>query len=122
MKKTKFTVTSMICGALSLVTALLYAFSVSRDHSPIIIVCMILAGACSLALCWKKVPVCEYVPFVLVLVSIAVFTRLGFDEVGDILSKINLDGLSWSWIGSAILLIASGAANGICTVLAAEKE
>ncbi len=122
MKKTRFSAASLVCGVLSLATALLYALSVSRDHSPVVIACMILAGLCSLALCRKKVPFAEYLPFALVLVSIGVFTRLGFDEIGDILSKNNMNGLSWSWICSAFLLIASGVANGICTVFAAEKE
>lgn len=56
MKKKRFSVTSLVCGVLSLATALLYVLSVSRDHSPIVIVCMVLAGLCSLALCWKKFP------------------------------------------------------------------
>lgn len=122
MKKTKFSVTSLACGVLSLATALLYALSVSRDHSPVIIVCMILAGLCSLALCWKKVSLGEYLPFALVLVSIGVFTRLGFDEIGDILSKNNVNGLNWSWIASAVMLLVTGIGNGICTVFAADKK
>ena len=122
MRKTRFSVASLVCGVLSLVTALLYALSVSRDHSPIVIVCMTLAGLCSLALCWKKVPFGEYLPFALVLVSIGVFTRLGFDEIGDILSKNNMNGLSWSWIASAVMLLVTGVGNGMCTVFAAEKK
>ena len=117
MRKTRFSVASLVCGVLSLVTALLYALSVSRDHSPIV-----MAGLCSLALCWKKVPFGEYLPFALVLVSIGVFTRLGFDEIGDILSKNNMNGLSWSWIASAVMLLVTGVGNGMCTVFAAEKK
>lgn len=122
MKKTKFAVSSLICAILSFASALVYALSVSRDHSPVIIAAMVVAGVCSLLLYWKKIPVAEYVPFVLVLVSVAVFTRLGFDEIGDILSKNNMNGLSVSWIASAVLLVLSAIANGVCTVFAADKQ
>ena len=40
------------------------------------------------------------------------FINLAFDEIGDILSKINMDGLSTSWIASAVLLV-------ICMICAA---
>ena len=54
----------------------------------------------------------EYPPFAAALVSVAMFINLAFDEIGDILSKINMDGLSTSWIASAVLLV-------ICMICAA---
>ena len=120
MKNAKFSVLSVICGLLAIAAALVYAFSVSRDHSPIIIAAMALAGVCSLILSRKKLPFTEYIPFVLTLVSLSIFIRLAFDEISDILSKNNMNGLSITWIASAVLILLAGIVSGICTVAADE--
>ena len=44
------------------------------------------------------------------------FIDLAFDEIGDILSKINMDGLSASWIASAVLLVVTVIAAALATV------
>ena len=120
MKNTKYSALSVICGLLGIAGALVYAFSVSKDHSPVIIAAMALSGVCCLILSRKRIPFAEYLPFLLSLVSLAVFIRLGFDEIGDILSKNNMNGLSVTGILSAVLILLSGIVNGICTVAASE--
>ncbi|MBQ8160275.1 MAG: hypothetical protein IJ083_05935 [Clostridia bacterium] len=122
MKKSKFAVMSLVCAVLTCVCALIYAFSVSRDHSAVIIASMAVAAVCCVVLSLRKIPVAEYVPFVLTLISLAIFIRLGFDEIGDILSKNNMNGLSASWIASAVLLVLSSVCTGVNTVLAADVK
>ena len=46
MKKSKFAVMSLVCAVLTCVCALIYAFSVSRDHCSVIIAAMDVAAVC----------------------------------------------------------------------------
>ena len=68
----------------------------------------------------KHFPYGEYIPFVLSLISVVVFIPLAFDEIGDVLSKINMNGLSASWIASAVLIVLSMVCTGISTTVAAK--
>ncbi|NEG90409.1 hypothetical protein [Bifidobacterium aerophilum] len=65
----------------------------------------------------RKIPFIEYLPFVAVLASLAVFVDLAFDEASDILSKANVDGLSDSYIASAVLLVVTVIAVAAVTVM-----
>ena len=122
MKKGKFFVTDLIAVVLSVVTAIVYATAVARENSPIIIGALAAAAIVGAVLLVKKVPYVEYVPFVLDLVGVGIFTKLAFDEVGDVLSNINMNGLSASWIASAVLLVLTAVCAGIATVFAGSKR
>ena len=87
-------------------TAIVYALAKAKENSPIIIALLVIGALLELFVA------SEYLPFAAALVSVAMFINLAFDEIGDILSKINMDGLSTSWIASAVLLV-------ICMICAA---
>lgn len=119
MKKqiTKGTVLTIVTALLMVVTALVYAMSKSKEHSPLIIGLLLAAAVLALlSIKLKGLPLIEYAPFVCVLASMSVFIRLAFDEIGDILSKINMDGLSSSWIASAVLLGLSVLSCALCSI------
>lgn len=109
----KFSVVYFVTAVAMAVTAIVYAFAKARENSPIIIALLVIGALLELFIASGKAPrFFEYIPFAAVLASVAVFINLAFDEVGDILSKINLDGLSTSWISSAVLMV-------LCMILAA---
>lgn len=122
MKKGSFFVSDLIAVVLSIVTAIVYATAVARENSPLIIGALIAAAIVGVVLLVKKIPYVEYVPFVLVLVGLAKFVQLAFDEVGDVLSNINMNGLSTSWIASAVLLVVTAICAGAATVCAGKKK
>ena len=94
-------------------TAIVYALAKAKENSPIIIALLVIGALLELFVATNKAPkYFEYPPFAAALVSVAMFINLAFDEIGDILSKINMDGLSTSWIASAVLLV-------ICMICAA---
>ena len=83
-------------------TAIVYALAKAKENSPIIIALLAIGALLELFVASDKAPkYFEYPPFAAAL-----------DEIGDILSKINMDGLSTSWIASAVLLV-------ICMICAA---
>lgn len=112
---------SLVTMLMAIVTAIVYAFADARENSPYIIAVLAIAAIIELLLIVKKIPYAEYVPFVLILVGIGIFTQLAFDEVGDVLSSVNMDGLSISWIASAVLLVLTGISAGVATVFAPEQ-
>ena len=94
-------------------TAIVYALAKAKENSPIIIALLVIGALLELFVASDKAPkYFECPPFAAALVSVAMFINLAFDEIGDILSKINMDGLSTSWIASAVLLV-------ICMICAA---
>ena len=94
-------------------TAIVYALAKAKENSPIIIALLVIGALLELFVASDKAPkYFESPPFAAALVSVAMFINLAFDEIGDILSKINMDGLSTSWIASAVLLV-------ICMICAA---
>ena len=94
-------------------TAIVYALAKAKENSPIIIALLVIGALLELFVASDKAPkYFEYLPFAAALVSVAMFINLAFDEIGDILSKINMDGLSTSWIATAVLLV-------ICIICAA---
>jgi len=103
---------------LSLATTIVYSVSVSREHSPLVIGLLVLATLVEALLIVKPIRYLEYLPFASVLCSAVVFIRLAFDEVGDVLGKVNMNGLSATWIASAVLLVLSMIALGVTTVTA----
>ena len=104
-------------AVLALGAAVVYALALARENSPLVIGLLLAAAVLSLAApLVKRVVFLEYLPFACVLVGLAVFIRQAFDEVGDILSKINMDGLSASWIASAVLLVLAALAAAASTV------
>lgn len=111
-------------AVLAIVTAIVYALADARENSPIIVGLLIACGVLEIVrVAAPKVPFLEYLPFVAVLGSVAVFIDLAFDEGYDILSKMNVDGLSTSYIVSAVLLVITLIASAAVTVVAsATKE
>lgn len=110
----------MATAVLAIVTAIVYAFADAKDNSAIIIGLLIACGVLEIVrVAVPKIPYLEYLPFVAVLVSVGVFIDLAFDEGYDILSKMNVDGLSNSYIVSAVLLGLTMIATAVVTVLAA---
>lgn len=102
---------------LSAVTAVVYALAQARENMPAII--LLLAAAAVLevvTMFFRKVPLLEYLPFACILVGLGLFIRLAFDEVGDVLSRINVNGLSVSWIASAVLLVITAVVAALASV------
>lgn len=121
MKKGRFFAADLLTAVLMAAAAVVYALASARENSPVIIAAMAVGAVVAAVLLVKRVPYVEYVPFVLSLVSAAVFIRLAFDEIGDILSKINMNGLSTSWIASAVLIVVSMICAAVATVFAAKE-
>lgn len=115
------TILYVVTALLALSTAVVYALAKARENSPVIIGLLVAAAVLTLALVFvTKVPFLEYLPFTCVLVGLGIFIKLAFDEVCDILSKINMDGLSVSWIASAVLLAITVLVAAVSTVLTAK--
>lgn len=118
MKKSAFFYSNLTALILTVITIVVYSNSVAREHSAIIIAAMVVAAIANAVLLVKRVPYGEYLPFALDLVGVAVFVTLAFDEIGDVLSKVNMDGLSVSWIASAALIVITSICAGINTIQA----
>lgn len=121
MKKSKFFVADLLTAILMAAGAVVYALANAKENSPIVIAALAVGAVVAGILLVKRIPYGEYIPFVLSLVGTAVFINLAFDEIGDILSKINLNGLSTSWIASAVLLVVSMICAAVTTVFAAKE-
>jgi hypothetical protein len=121
MKKTPFFYSNLVTLALTVITLIVYAVSVAREHSPVILAALAVAAIVNVILLCKKVPYVEYVPFALDLVSVAMFVTLAFDEVGDVLSNVNTSGLSASWIASAVLVLVNAICAAVNTVQAQKQ-
>lgn len=119
MKKTN--VFALIIGILTAVTAIVYAFAKARENSPIVIALLAAAAVVEIVIALKPVDYVEYVPFALSLAGLTVFLRLAFDEIGDIVSSVNTEGLSVSWIISTALIIVVSICAGVNTVLSRKK-
>ena len=63
---------------------------------------------------WKFV---EYIPFLSLLAAGLLFTKSGADELYAIFSKMNMEGLSTSWIVSAVLIVVTLVLAGATTVI-----
>ena len=107
---------------LTLIGCIVYATADIRENDPAIIACLAVAAVFALAVAIKPIKYLEYVPFILILISLGMFIPLAFDEIGDVLSKINMDGLSVSWYASIVLLVLSTIAEAVETVCRQEKE
>ncbi|WP_294518878.1 hypothetical protein [uncultured Pseudoflavonifractor sp.] len=119
MKKmlNKSSILPLAAAVLAVVTAIVYAGAKARENAPAIIILLAAAAVLELvAVAVRKASFLEYLPFVCALAGLAVFIDLAFDEIGDILSKINMDGLSASWIASAVLLVVTVIAAALATV------
>ena len=119
MKKmlNKSSILPLTAAVLAVVTAIVYAGAKARENAPAIIILLAAAAVLELvAVAVRKASFLEYLPFVCALAGLAVFIDLAFDEIGDILSKINMDGLSASWIASAVLLVVTVIAAALATV------
>lgn len=119
MKKmlNKSSILPLAAAVLAVVTAIVYAGAKARENTPAIIILLAAAAVLELvAVAVRKASFLEYLPFVCALAGLAVFIDLAFDEIGDILSKINMDGLSASWIASAVLLVVTVIAAALATV------
>ncbi|MEQ2441998.1 hypothetical protein WMO64_00765 [Pseudoflavonifractor sp. CLA-AP-H29] len=119
MKKmlNKSRILPLAAAVLAVVTAIVYAGAKARENAPAIIILLAAAAVLELvAVAVRKASFLEYLPFVCALAGLAVFIDLAFDEIGDILSKINMDGLSASWIASAVLLVVTVIAAALATV------
>ena len=104
-------------AVLSAVTAVVYALAQAWENMPAIILLLAIAAALELAtIFYRKVPLLEYLPFACILVGLGLFIRLAFDEIGDVLSRINVNGLSVSWIASAVLLIVTAVVAALASV------
>ena len=113
----KSSILPLAAAVLAAVTAVVYAGAKARENAPLIIALLAVAAVLELvAVSVRKAPFLEYIPFVCALAGLAVFIDLAFDEIGDILSKINMDGLSASWIASAVLLVVTVIAAALATV------
>lgn len=122
MNITKTSIATIATALLSLATAIVYALADAKENSPIIIALLVVAAALEMAVVFlPKVPFIEYLPFVAVLGGLAVFVDRAFDEASDILSKANVDGLSNSYIVSAILLGITVIAAATVTILRTVK-
>ena len=119
MKKmlNKSSILPLAAAVLAVVTAIVYDGAKARENAPAIIILLAAAAVLELvAVAVRKASFLEYLPFVCALAGLAVFIDLAFDEIGDILSKINMDGLSASWIASAVLLVVTVIAAALATV------
>ena len=113
----KSSILPLAAAVLAAVTAIVYAGAKARENAPLIIALLAAAAVLEVVtVAVRKAPFLEYIPFVCVLAGLAVFIDLAFDEIGDILSKINMDGLSTSWIASAVLLVVTAIAAALATV------
>lgn len=113
----KSSILPLAAAVLAVVTAIVYAGAKARENAPAIIILLAAAAVLELvAVAVRKASFLEYLPFVCALAGLAVFIDLAFDEIGDILSKINMDGLSASWIASAVLLVVTVIAAALATV------
>lgn len=113
----KSSILPLAAAMLAAVTAIVYAGAKARENAPLIIALLAAAAVLEVAaVAVRKAHFLEYIPFVCALAGLAVFIDLAFDEIGDILSKINMDGLSTSWIASAVLLVVTVIAAALATV------
>lgn len=106
-----------------MITALVYLMSKALGHVTLVVVLLILGAILEALLVlsprWRMV---EYVPFICLLMAGALFTKSGADELYAIFSKMNMDGLSSSWISSGVLLLVTLILSGLVTVLYPHKD
>lgn len=124
MGKIKFDKTKILNLAvliLAVISFIVYALANARENSPLILTMLAIAAVIELILCAKQIPYLEYVPFLCTLVGMAVFIKLAFDEIGDVLSNINMNGLSTSWIASAVLIVLTVIVTALSTVFVKER-
>ena len=112
---------SALTMVLAIVTCVIYATATAKVNSPVIIALLAVGAAMELLVLIKPVSLLCYIPFIFFLLSIILFIPLAFDEVGDVLSKINMNGLSASWIASAVLILLTAVVSGVSTVLDLKK-
>lgn len=98
---------SVAASVSSAAAFLIYFVAESRENSPLILIMVAVAAVVGILLCIWEVPFLEYLPVVCSLTGLAVFITLGFDEIGDILGKNNVEGLSPTYIASAVLILIS---------------
>lgn len=91
---------------LSVTACVTYTFS-GVHGTTMITIMMALAAVVGIVLCIKRVPILEYAPVCFSLVALSAFVTLTFNEVGAILSKINMNGLSPLYIASGVLIVLS---------------
>lgn len=114
----KLKMANIAAAVLTLATVIVYSVSAAREHSPLVIGVLIAALIVEVLLMVKPIKYVEYLPFAASLVSLGMFIRLAFDEIGDVLSKINMDGLSATWTASAVLLVLTVISMAVTTVTA----
>lgn len=119
MKK-RFFVAELVSVIVLAAAAIVYATASARENSPVIIALLAVGAVVGVVLLVKHFPYGEYIPFVLSLVSVGLFIPLAFDEIGDVLSKINMNGLSASWIASAVLMVLGMVCTAVATTVAAK--
>ncbi|MCT6836774.1 MAG: hypothetical protein M3036_03875 [Bifidobacteriales bacterium] len=117
----KKAITNFVCiatAAIALITSLVYITSKAQGHVIAIMLFLILGALLEILLLfnpgWKFV---EYIPFLSLLVAGLLFTKSGADELYAIFSKMNMEGLSTSWIVSAVLIVVTLILAGATTVI-----
>lgn len=125
MKKIEFgksKIINLIVCILAAATCIIYALADAKANSPLIIGMFAVAAIVEIVLCVKTIPGVEYIAFLCTLIGMAAFIKLAFDEIGDVLSKINMNGLSSSWIASAVLIVITVIAAGVSTIFVKENQ
>ncbi|WP_291530926.1 MULTISPECIES: hypothetical protein [Bifidobacterium] len=118
MKSPTIQIPGIIAAVLAVATTVVYALADAKENSPIIIGLLIVCAALELVCAFAaKLPFLEYAPFVAALAAASVFVDRAFDEGYDILSKMNVEGLSTSYIVSAVLLGVTVIAAAVATVV-----
>lgn len=114
-------ITNFVCiatAAIALIASLVYITSKAQGHVIAIMLFLILGALLEILLLfnpgWKFV---EYIPFLSLLAAGLLFTKSGADELYAIFSKMNMEGLSTSWIVSAVLIVVTLILAGATTVI-----
>ena len=108
----KAKVLNLIVVILAIATCIVYGMADAKVNSPFIIAMFAVAAIVELILCVKTFPYVEYIPFLCILIGMAAFIKLAFDD---------MNGLSSSWIASAVLIVATVIAAAVSTVFVKEN-
>ena len=112
---------NIVILVLAVVTGIVYARAEAKENAPLILAMLGITAIIENILLVKTIPYVEYLAFLCTLIGMAFFIKLAFDEIGDVLSKININGLSTSWIASAVLIVVTVIATAVSTIFVKEK-
>ena len=117
----KAKVLNLIVVILAIATCIVYGMADAKVNFSFYYCNVCSCGNRGIDIMCKTFPYVEYIPFLCILIGMAAFIKLAFDEIGDVLSKINMNGLSSSWIASAVLIVATVIAAAVSTVFVKEN-